>query len=106
MVAFVTKKQLVVSRPADYHVPFRRTTLSADSSDNVRRQATEPTDASTFNQAASDNDRHAHLERLAADNARLHAEIDSLRAQLQGTTTSDVQEVSTNASLCVHTPTE
>ncbi|KAH8034668.1 hypothetical protein HPB51_000306 [Rhipicephalus microplus] len=65
----------------------------------------EPTDSSTKDQAAYDDDRQAHLETLSADNARLCAELSSLRAQLNRATTSErktLHESHQNASL----PTE
>ncbi|KAH8024705.1 hypothetical protein HPB51_000692 [Rhipicephalus microplus] len=73
--------------------------------DNITRQALEPTDSSTKDQAAYDDDRQAHLETLSADNARLCAELSSLRAQLNRATTSEretLHEAHQNASL----PTE
>ncbi|KAL1483253.1 hypothetical protein MTO96_033318 [Rhipicephalus appendiculatus] len=81
--------------------------LSADNArlvrHNVRSQANAPT---VFNQAANDDDRQARLETLSVENTRLRSELDSMRAQMQGTATSDVRWVPTNASLKVHTPTE
>ncbi|KAH8038353.1 hypothetical protein HPB51_001136 [Rhipicephalus microplus] len=68
-------------------------------------RAREPTDSSTKDQAAYDDDRQAHLETLSADNARLCAELSSLRAQLNRATTSEretLHEAHQNASL----PTE
>ncbi|KAH6931883.1 hypothetical protein HPB50_001309 [Hyalomma asiaticum] len=49
-------------------------------------------DASTLIQAADDDDRQAHLETLSADNARLRAELDILRAELSRTSTSYSRE--------------
>ncbi|KAH8032781.1 hypothetical protein HPB51_001840 [Rhipicephalus microplus] len=73
--------------------------------DNITRQALEPMDSSTKDQAAYDDDRQAHLETLSADNARLCAELSSLRAQLNRATTGEretLHEADQNASL----PTE
>ncbi|KAH6924510.1 hypothetical protein HPB50_018976 [Hyalomma asiaticum] len=55
-------------------------------------------DASTFNQAADDDDRQAHLETLSADNARLRAELDVLRAELSRTSTSYSREAPHDSS--------
>ncbi|KAL1443640.1 hypothetical protein MTO96_045908 [Rhipicephalus appendiculatus] len=75
-------------------------------SDNTTRQALEPTDSSTKDQAAYDDDRQAHLETLSADNARLRAELNSLRAQLNGATTSKQRETLYNASHNASLPTK
>ncbi|KAH6924460.1 hypothetical protein HPB50_018048 [Hyalomma asiaticum] len=66
--------------------------------DNVSRRATASMDASTFNQAADDDDRQAHLETLSADNARLRAELDVLRAELSRTSTSYSREAPHDSS--------
>ncbi|KAH6924607.1 hypothetical protein HPB50_020140 [Hyalomma asiaticum] len=55
-------------------------------------------DASTFNQIADDDDRQAHLETLSADNARLRAELDVLRAELSRTSTSYSREAPHDSS--------
>ncbi|KAH7940356.1 hypothetical protein HPB52_023543 [Rhipicephalus sanguineus] len=56
---------------------------------NTTRQALEPTDSSTNDQAADDDESQAHLEMLSTDNARLRAELNSLRAQLNCATASE-----------------
>ncbi|KAH6930024.1 hypothetical protein HPB50_008095 [Hyalomma asiaticum] len=60
--------------------------------DNVSRRATASMDASTLIQAADDDDRQAHLETLSADNARLRAELDIVRAELSRRSTSYSRE--------------
>ncbi|KAH8039955.1 hypothetical protein HPB51_009211 [Rhipicephalus microplus] len=106
-MANVTKKQLVDElRVRGLRCSGRKDELIARIiRDNFTRQALEPTDSSTKDQAAYDDDRQAHLETLSADNARLCAELSSLRAQLNRATTSEretLHEAHQNASL----PTE
>ncbi|KAH8026926.1 hypothetical protein HPB51_000222 [Rhipicephalus microplus] len=106
-MANVTKKQLVDEmRARGLRCSGRKDELIARIiRDNITRQALEPTDSSTKDQAAYDDDRQAHLETLSADNARLCAELSSLRAQLNRATTSEretLHEAHQNASL----PTE
>ncbi|KAH8033718.1 hypothetical protein HPB51_015624 [Rhipicephalus microplus] len=106
-MANVTKKQLVDElRARGLRGSGRKDELIARIiRDNITRQALEPTDSSTKDQAAYDDDRQAHLETLSADNARLCAELSSLRAQLNRATTSELEtlhEAHQNASL----PTE
>ncbi|KAH7961197.1 hypothetical protein HPB52_005394 [Rhipicephalus sanguineus] len=70
------------------------------SATNTTRQALELTDSSTNDQA--DDDRQAHLETLSADNARLRAELNNLRAQLICATSQQCETLynaSHNASL-------
>ncbi|KAH7982340.1 hypothetical protein HPB52_004144 [Rhipicephalus sanguineus] len=81
MVAFVTKSQ-PVSELRARGLPcagLKDDLVDRFIRDNVRREATAPTDASTFNEAANDDDRQAHLETLSADNTRLRAELDTRR---------------------------
>ncbi|KAH8023126.1 hypothetical protein HPB51_011056 [Rhipicephalus microplus] len=106
-MANVTKKQLVDELSArGLRCSGRKDELIARIiRDNITRQALEPTDSSTKDQAAYDDDRQAHLETLSADNATLCAELSSLRAQLSCATTSEretLHEAHQNASL----PTE
>ncbi|KAH7964563.1 hypothetical protein HPB51_027199 [Rhipicephalus microplus] len=106
-LANVTKKQLVDElRARGLRCSGRMDELIARIiRDNITREALEPTDSSTKDQAAYDDDRQAHLETLSADNARLCAELSSLRAQLNLATTSEretLHEAHQNASL----PTE
>ncbi|KAH7961807.1 hypothetical protein HPB52_012240 [Rhipicephalus sanguineus] len=65
-----------------------------------------PTDSSMNNQAADDNNRQAHLETLSADNARLRAELNSLRTQLNCATTSEQRGTLYNASHNASLPTK
>ncbi|KAH8039367.1 hypothetical protein HPB51_005728 [Rhipicephalus microplus] len=61
-----------------------------------------PKDSTTKDQAAYEDDRQAHLETLSANNARICAELSSLRAQLNRVTTSEretLHEAHQNASL-------
>ncbi|KAH8009148.1 hypothetical protein HPB51_010938 [Rhipicephalus microplus] len=106
-MANATKKQLVDElRARGLRCSGRNDELIARIiRDNITRQALELTDSSTKDQAAYDDDRQAHLEALSADNARLCAELSSLRAQLNRATTSEretLHEAHQNASL----PTE
>ncbi|KAH8009317.1 hypothetical protein HPB51_014453 [Rhipicephalus microplus] len=106
-MANVTKKQLVDElRARGLRCSGRKDELiTRIIRDNITRQALEPTDSSTKDQAAYDDDRQAHLETLSADNARLCAELSSQRAQLNRATTSEretLHEAHQNASL----PTE
>ncbi|KAH8035888.1 hypothetical protein HPB51_010640 [Rhipicephalus microplus] len=106
-MANATKKQLVDElRPRGLRCTGRKNELIARIiRNNITRQALEPTDSSTKDQAAYDDDRQAHLETLSIDNARLSAELSSLRAQLNRATTSEretLHEAHQNASL----PTE
>ncbi|KAH8028797.1 hypothetical protein HPB51_019789 [Rhipicephalus microplus] len=106
-MANVTKKQLVDElRARGLRCSGRKDELIARIiRDNITRQALEPTDSSTKDQAAYDDDRQAHLETLSANNARLCAELSSLRAQLNRATASEretLHEAHQNASL----PTE
>ncbi|KAH8034350.1 hypothetical protein HPB51_023354 [Rhipicephalus microplus] len=106
-MANATKKQLVDElRARGLRCSGRKDELIARIiRDNITRQALEPTDSSTKDQAAYDDDRQAHLETLSADNVRLCAELSSLRAQLNRATTSEretLHEAHQNASL----PTE
>ncbi|KAH8035088.1 hypothetical protein HPB51_004329 [Rhipicephalus microplus] len=55
-------------------------------------------DSSTNDQAAYDDDRQGHPETLFADNARLHAELNSLGAELNRATTSEQCETLYKAS--------
>ncbi|KAH6944145.1 hypothetical protein HPB50_002050 [Hyalomma asiaticum] len=71
--------------------------------DNVSRRAPTSMDASTLNQAADDDDRQAHLETLSADNAKLRAELDILRAELSRTSTSCSREAPHDSSPRVRT---
>ncbi|KAL1422822.1 hypothetical protein MTO96_021682 [Rhipicephalus appendiculatus] len=73
---------------------------------NTSRLAIEPTDPSTKDQVANDHDRQTHLETLSADNERLRAELNSLRAQLNRVTMSGQREAPYNASLNAPSPTE
>ncbi|KAL1460314.1 hypothetical protein MTO96_027572 [Rhipicephalus appendiculatus] len=81
-MATATKKQLVDElRVRGLRCSGRKDELIARLiRDNTTRQALEPTDSSTKDQAAydDDNDRQAHLETLSADNARLRAELNRL----------------------------
>ncbi|KAH8035052.1 hypothetical protein HPB51_004293 [Rhipicephalus microplus] len=106
-MANATKKQLVDElRAQGLRCSGRKDELIARIiRDNIPRQALKPTDSSMKDQAAYDDDRQAHLETLSADNARLCAELSSLRAQLNRATTSEhetLHEAHQNASL----PTE
>ncbi|KAH8039365.1 hypothetical protein HPB51_005726 [Rhipicephalus microplus] len=68
---------------------------------NITRQALVLTDSTTKDQAAYEDDRQAHLETLSANNARLCAELSSLRTQLNRATTREretLHEVHQNAS--------
>ncbi|KAH7950688.1 hypothetical protein HPB51_028280 [Rhipicephalus microplus] len=103
-MANATKKQLVDElRARGLRCSGRKDELIARViRDNITRQALEPTDSSTKDQAAYDDDRQAHLETLSADNARLCTEVSSLRAQLNRATTSEretLHEAHQNASL-------
>ncbi|KAL1429730.1 hypothetical protein MTO96_015838 [Rhipicephalus appendiculatus] len=106
-MATATKKQLVDElRVRGLRCSGRKDELIARLiSDNTTRQALEPTDSSTKDQAAYDDNRQAHLETLSADNARLRAELNSLRAQLNGATTSE-RETLYNASYNASLPTK
>ncbi|KAL1460367.1 hypothetical protein MTO96_043337, partial [Rhipicephalus appendiculatus] len=106
-MATATKRQLVDElRARGLRCSGRKDQLIARLiSDNTTRQALEPTDSSTNDQAAYDDDRQAHLETLSADNARLRAELNSLRAQLNGATTSE-RETLYNASHNASPPTK
>ncbi|KAL1417167.1 hypothetical protein MTO96_000650 [Rhipicephalus appendiculatus] len=102
--ATATKKQLVDEmRVQGLRCSGRKDQLiSRLIGDNTTRQALEPTDSSTNDQAAYDDNRQAHLETLSADNARLRAELNSLRVQLNCATTSErdtLYNASHNASL-------
>ncbi|KAH8037570.1 hypothetical protein HPB51_013524 [Rhipicephalus microplus] len=106
-MAIATKKQLVDElRPGGLRCSGGKDELTARIiRGNITRQALEPTDSSTKDQVAYDDDKQAHLETLSADNARLCAELSSLRAQLNPATTSEretLHEAHQNASL----PTE
>ncbi|KAH7947899.1 hypothetical protein HPB52_016670 [Rhipicephalus sanguineus] len=107
-MATATKKQLVDElRLRGLRCSGRKDELIARLiRDNTTRQALEPTDSSTNDQAADDDDRQAHLETLSADNARLRAELNSLRAQLNCATTSEQRETSYNASNNASLPTK
>ncbi|KAH7976963.1 hypothetical protein HPB52_021930 [Rhipicephalus sanguineus] len=107
-MAAATKKQLVDElRVRGLRCSGRKDELIARLiRDNTTRQALEPTDSSTNDQAADDDDRQAHLETLSADNARLRAELNSLRAQLNCATTSEQRETSYNASHNASLPTK
>ncbi|KAH8009204.1 hypothetical protein HPB51_012702 [Rhipicephalus microplus] len=103
-MANATKKQLVDElRARGLRCSGRKDELIARIvRDNITRQGLEPTESSTKDQAAYDDDRPAHLETLSANNARLCAELSSLRAQLNHTTTSEretLHEAHQNASL-------
>ncbi|KAH8032407.1 hypothetical protein HPB51_024599 [Rhipicephalus microplus] len=106
-MANATKKQLVDElRARGLRCSGRKDELIARIiRDNITRQALEPTDSSTKDQAAYDDDKQAHLETLSADNASLCAELSSLKAQLNRAMTSEretLHEAHQNASL----PTE
>ncbi|KAH7935138.1 hypothetical protein HPB52_004487 [Rhipicephalus sanguineus] len=107
-MAAATKKQLVDElRVRGLRCSGRKDELIARLiRDNTTRQALEPTDSSTNDQAADDDDRQAHLETLSADNARLRAELNSLRAKLNCATTSEQRETSYNASHNASLPTK
>ncbi|KAH8009785.1 hypothetical protein HPB51_019344 [Rhipicephalus microplus] len=104
MMANATKKRLVDAlRARGLRCSGRKDELIARIiRDNITRQALELTDSSTKDQAAYDDDRQAHLETLSAHNARLCAELSSLRAQHNRATTSEretLHEAHQNASL-------
>ncbi|KAH8033984.1 hypothetical protein HPB51_018495 [Rhipicephalus microplus] len=105
-MANATKKQLVDElRARGLRCSGRKDELITRIIRDITRQALEPTDSSTKDQAAYDDDRQVHLETLSADNARLCAELSSLRVQLNRATTSEretLQKAHQNASL----PTE
>ncbi|KAH7935055.1 hypothetical protein HPB52_003355 [Rhipicephalus sanguineus] len=108
-MAAATKKQLVDElRVRGLRCSGRKDELIARLiRDNTTCQALALTDSSTNDQAADDDDRQAHLETmLSADNARLRAELNSLRAQLNCTTTSEQRETLYNASHNASLPTK
>ncbi|KAL1442346.1 hypothetical protein MTO96_007814 [Rhipicephalus appendiculatus] len=107
-MATATKKQLVDElRTRGLQCSGRKDELIARLiRHNTSRLATDPTDASTNDQAANYHDRQTHLETLSADNEGFRAELNSLRAQLNRVTTNGQRQAPYYASLNTSSPTE